>query len=140
MLKELLSALAQRGATVAARPLAARRPLPLLAFALVLSQRDPCPVLLCSPLKGQGTPEMNTKQVFLSIRLERLLDGEGLPLAAAQMIAPGLISLSFYPAVDDYKFRHENVATYWLSWFDPTAENKIRDRTASLTAGKVAWI
>ena len=33
--------------------------------------------------------------------------------------------------VDDYKFRHENVATYWLSWADPGAEAAIRERTAA---------
>ena len=32
--------------------------------------------LCCSPLKGQGVPRLNTTQVFLSIRLERLLDGK----------------------------------------------------------------
>ncbi|PRW57855.1 ligand-gated ion channel isoform A [Chlorella sorokiniana] len=60
-----------------------------------------------SPLKGQGLPSLNTTQVFLSIRLERLLD------------------------VDDYKFKHENVATYWLSWADPGAEAAIRARTVA---------
>ncbi|PRW57551.1 ligand-gated ion channel [Chlorella sorokiniana] len=61
-----------------------------------------------SPLKGQGLPSLNTTQVFLSIRLERLLD------------------------VDDYNFKHENVATYWLSWADPGAEAAIRERTAAV--------
>lgn len=36
-------------------------------------------------------------------------------------------------AVDDSRFRHENVATYWLSWADPAAEAAIRERTAALT-------
>ena len=43
---------------------------------------------------------------------------------------------SSYPlAVDDYKFRHENVATYWLSWADPGAEAAIRERTAATANG-----
>ena len=33
--------------------------------------------------------------------------------------------------MDDYNFRHENMATYWLSWFDPGAEEIITNRTST---------
>ena len=41
------------------------------------------------------------------------------------------VFIYFHPAaaVNDAKFRHENVGTFWLSWFDPEAESQIRERT-----------
>ena len=92
--------------------------------------------------------------MFLSVRLERLLDGEGsnasgvvaavrvgrmhagneeVPAAThSDCTAAGLASLMH--AVDDYKFKFENVATYWLSWTDPGAEAAIRARTAEVAS------
>lgn len=66
----------------------------LHAAAAVLKPTPSPPLLTpltCSPLKGQGIPSLNTTEVYVSVRLERLLEGELVwraPYPAAEACRP----------------------------------------------------
>jgi hypothetical protein len=67
-------------------------------FWLLIRVVSTCP---CSPLKGQGVPELATQDVWVSAYLDKLLE------------------------VDDNMYRFESAMYIFTTWRDPTALGKV---------------
>jgi len=68
-----------------------------------------------SPLAGQGVPNLETTEVYLSAFLERLLD------------------------VDAAKYMHESIFLISVSWIDPTAAQTVQQNTEAILNGRSTW-
>ncbi|GAB4822985.1 hypothetical protein N2152v2_010031 [Parachlorella kessleri] len=86
-------------------PLWSRCVLPLLLGAtLAVAQME-------SPLQGQGTPELETTEVYVSFYLDRLLK------------------------VDDREYTHQNVGFFYITWIDYSAAAKMLASTTKMLNG-----
>ena len=132
-------------------PMGRRRPgmpLPVLTTALIHAR---CP---CSPLLGQGVPDGSTKVVYVSVYLDRLIQGG--PLWAVRLgqaalrrestlvAATGCAARRVFthcsptmPAVDDKRYQHESILHFFISWTDITAAKTVTaNRQRQIMTGK----